>query len=56
MNPLSKKCLTANLVNAKIDFNSCDVNDNNQKWEFGYKNMEALNNWEGYGIKFRDES
>jgi hypothetical protein len=52
--PRTKSCLTANLKSASIDFVPCEATDINQKWEFGYKNMEALNNWASYGAKFRD--
>jgi hypothetical protein len=34
-----------------VDFPTCNPNDKLQKWEIGYKNMKALNNWEEYGEK-----
>ena len=52
---MTKKCLAANLVNFTVELTPCNLNDLNQKWEFGYKNMEKLNQWETYGAEFREK-
>lgn len=54
MNPRSEHCLSANFSSSTVDFVPCERSDINQKWNFGYKNIGALNNWHGFGVKIRN--
>ena len=38
-------CLTANIVNKSISLSECNTKDESQKWQFGYVNQTAINNW-----------
>lgn len=50
INPLlnAKKCIT--LAGKKLLMSECDVEDVNQKWNFGEKNLTALRSWETFGV------
>ncbi|CRK96601.1 CLUMA_CG009999, isoform A [Clunio marinus] len=44
------KCLTADVESRKIYLDNCDSEDIKQKWNWGEKNISALQNWETFGM------
>jgi polypeptide N-acetylgalactosaminyltransferase len=50
-NPYKQKCLSAKDKNFQVVFDTCNVNDQYQKWKWGYENKTALENWDNTGIK-----
>ncbi|CAO1332625.1 unnamed protein product [Diamesa hyperborea] len=47
----SKRCLDVDFDEKKVFVSKCDVNRINQKWNFGYANATALDNWRLSGAK-----
>jgi polypeptide N-acetylgalactosaminyltransferase len=48
---ISKRCLNADPENRKVFVANCDSGNEKQKWNFGFVNETALNNWESSGAK-----
>lgn len=45
------RCLDLNPVSQKLFVNKCIKSNENMKWEFGFVNVTALNNYENMGAK-----
>lgn len=43
-------CLTAVIPNKTLTLLTCNSDNKNQKWSFGYANETALQNWKTFGI------
>jgi polypeptide N-acetylgalactosaminyltransferase len=48
-----KFCLEADGNQRTVFVSSCKRNYNNQKWKFGYHNVNALKNWTKVGVKIQ---
>lgn len=38
-------CLTANVTDKSLFLSKCNSKDETQKWDFGYLNQSAMNDW-----------
>lgn len=38
-------CLTANVANKSLSLSKCNSKDETQRWNFGYVNQTAMNDW-----------
>lgn len=38
-------CLTANVTDKSLSLSKCNSKDETQKWDFGYLNQSAMNDW-----------
>lgn len=47
----SKRCLNAIINEKKVIVTKCDINNINQRWNFGYLNTTALDSWIKSGAK-----
>lgn len=52
----STKCLAIDTVTEKLSMEDCNADDQNQKWNFGEKNISALRNWETFGVDLKSFS
>ena len=51
-NDESNDCLTGDFIKNEISVKTCDLSNDDQKWDFTYKNITALNSWESiYGYE-----
>jgi hypothetical protein len=48
---ISKRCLTADFEKKEVFVGPCDKSEINQKWNFGFQNSTALNDWVHSGLK-----
>lgn len=46
-------CVVADGKAKTVFIANCNLDNNNQKWNFGYQNTSALNNWENVGVKIK---
>lgn len=44
------KCLSADITNKVITLVECHAEDKSQKWNWGHKNISALQNWQKFGV------
>lgn len=47
------KCLTIDSITEKLSMEKCETDNPYQKWNFGEKNIEALHNWETFGVDLK---
>lgn len=52
INPLKRKCLTANVTSASVFLGDCDEKIMEQKWNWEVENKTALADWDNSGVKF----
>lgn len=50
------RCLTADIESLNVSLSPCDLRNANQKWNWGEKNISALNDWENFGVKLKESS
>lgn len=48
---ISNRCLDADLDKKEVFVGTCDSSRDNQKWNFGFVNSTAVNDWENSGLK-----
>lgn len=48
---ISNRCLDVDLEKKEVFVSTCNSENNNQKWTFGFVNSTAVNDWEHSGLK-----